>query len=199
MSERRFVDFYEVLQISPRADKETVDKVFRHLAKRLHPDNQTTGDRDAFEELVDAHRVLSDPEERAAYDVRYEEGRASQWGMVETASEPGAYDNDRLLRDRLLSLLYVQRRRDVDDPSMGNIELERLLSCPAEHLEFHMWYLKEKKLVERTSRGVAITALGIDEAEASGNSMPRERLLAARAESHVERENRKQIEPGSDE
>ena len=41
-------DHYEALQVSPRADGDTIDRVFRHLAKRLHPDNQESGDAEIF-------------------------------------------------------------------------------------------------------------------------------------------------------
>ena len=75
----------------------------------------------------------------------------------------------------------MQRRRDVTRPTIGNVELERLLACPQELLDFQMWYLKEKGLVEHTDRGYAITALGIDHAEASRTTLPRERLLTERA------------------
>jgi predicted transcriptional regulator len=90
------------------------------------------------------------------------------------------------VRERLLSLLYVQRRRDVTKPAIGNIELERLLSLPQAHLEFHIWLLKEKKLVERTEQGFAITALGVEEAEKARSLLTRERLLPEQA--GVERE-----------
>ena len=43
------VDYYEVLQISPNADPDTVTRVFRLLARRLHPDQAETGN----EEKVD--------------------------------------------------------------------------------------------------------------------------------------------------
>jgi len=36
-------DFYEVLQLSPNADPDTVHRVFRVLAQRFHPDNKETG------------------------------------------------------------------------------------------------------------------------------------------------------------
>ena len=160
-----FEDHYETLQVSPNADTETIDRVFRHLAKRYHPDNQETGNRESFDRLVAAHRVLSDPEQRTRYDLRYEEGRALQWGLAREAADGQVIEDDRVVRERLLSLLYVQRRRDVKNPAMGNIELERLLSLPPAHLDFHVWFLKEKKLVERTESGLAITALGVEEAE----------------------------------
>jgi len=41
-------DYYEILQISPNADTDTIHRVFQLLAARLHPDNPQTGDRDKF-------------------------------------------------------------------------------------------------------------------------------------------------------
>ena len=183
VSDNEFVDYYEVLQVSPNADAETIERVFRHLAKRYHPDNPHTGDSDRFLGLVDAHRALTDVETRAHYDANYRDGRAEQWQKVEEASGE-VFTDDQSLRDRLLSLLYVQRRRDVLNASMGNIELENLLSVPQEHLEFQMWYLKEKQYVERTDRGVAITALGVDAAESSRGLLTRDRLLPETAGVH---------------
>lgn len=183
MSDNGFVDYYEILQVSPNADAETIERVFRHLAKRYHPDNPQTGDLDHFQVLADACRTLTDVEARAQYDASYQQGRAHQWSIVQEAAGCGAYEEDRSLRDRLLSLLYVQRRRDVRNASMGNVELENLLSCPQEHLEYHIWYLKEKQFVERTDRGFAITALGVDAAESSRALMAVDRLLPETTES----------------
>ena len=43
------------------------------------------------------------------------------------------------------------------------MQLERLLACPAEHLEFHIWYLLEKNWIIRQNNGqLAITVTGID-------------------------------------
>jgi len=54
-------DYYEVLQVSANADTDTISRIFRHLAKRFHPDNTDTGDAEQFERLVQAHRVLMNP------------------------------------------------------------------------------------------------------------------------------------------
>jgi curved DNA-binding protein CbpA len=179
--EEHFEDLYEALQVSPNADSDTIDRVFRHLAKRYHPDNLETGNRERFDQLTRAHRILGDPERRTEYDVHYEEGRKLQWKVAREAANGQVFDEDLVLRERLLSLLYVQRRRDVKDPAIGNIELERLLDCPQEHLDFHVWYLKEKKLVERTERGIAITALGVEDAEQKRAHLTRDQLLPERA------------------
>ena len=199
MTEKSFVDYYEVLQISPNADSDTIERMFRHLAKRVHPDNRGTGDVEKFRMLVEANRVLSDPEQRAAYDVDYQDLRAQEWGLAEEANGVGGYEDDQVLRDRLLSLLYVQRRRDVENAAIGNMELERLLSCPPSHLEFHMWYLKEKKLVESTSRGFAISALGIDEAQSARHRLSRDRMLPERIDDASQGEPRIPIGAGDGE
>jgi len=160
-----FVDYYEVLQVNASAEAETVSRVYRHLAKRYHPDNPDTGDRAKFDELAEAHETLTDPEKRAAYDLRYDDAVEHRLRLLDEAIALGRQDNDEVVRDRLLAVLYTQRRRNVDDPATGEVHLERTLGVPREHLAFHLWYLKEKKWVERTDRGFAITAAGIDAAE----------------------------------
>ncbi len=178
-----FVDYYEVLQVNPRADTDTIARIFRHLAKRYHPDNPVSGDRRRFDQLTEAHEILTNPEKRAAYDLVYEDGVSSRLGLLDEAIGCGGYDEDRVLRERLLSLLYVQRRRNVEQPGIGEVDLERTLDCPREHLAFHIWYLKQKAWVERTDRGFAITAQGIDEVDSSRLRLRKDRLLAERSES----------------
>lgn len=56
-----FVDYYEVLQISPNADQETVHRVYRIQAQRFHPDNLETGDAGKFRAVAEAYQVLSNP------------------------------------------------------------------------------------------------------------------------------------------
>jgi curved DNA-binding protein CbpA len=48
MGKESFNDYYEALQLSPNADLETIERVFRMLAKRYHPDNDQTGNVDKF-------------------------------------------------------------------------------------------------------------------------------------------------------
>src|SRR5216117_3455952 len=135
-----FRDYYETLQLSPNADEETISRVFRILVKRYHPDNADTGNTKKFNEVMEAYRILSDNEKRAAYDVRYEENRASVLKIFDEASSSDSFTGDERVCDGVLSLLYVARRRDASRGGMGVIQMERLLGCPGEHLEFHLWY-----------------------------------------------------------
>ena len=84
-------DHYETLQISPNADPDTIERVFRMLARRFHPDNQDTGNGERFRLIHEAYKVLSDSEKRAGYDVRHITLRQERWRFV--ASGPPA-DND---------------------------------------------------------------------------------------------------------
>jgi curved DNA-binding protein CbpA len=154
-----WTDHYEVLQVSSRADAETIQRVFRHLAKRFHPDNAESGDAARFKQLMESFGILSDPALRARYDVA----------------------DDRRMRTALLSLLYTARRNDSDRAGLGELELERVLGCPETHLKFHVWYLKENGLIRRTESGaLAITATGVDAVlEAGGPGQPAMHLLEA--------------------
>ena len=156
-------DHYEVLQLSPRADQATIQRVFRLLAKRFHPDNHESGDADRFKEVMEAFRVLSNPIRRAEYDAQYEERREMRWRVFDQRSAHDDVASDRRLRDAVLSLLYAARRADPDQPGVGMLELERLLDCPEQHMKFHIWYLKENGWIQRLESGMlAITASGVD-------------------------------------
>lgn len=178
-----FEDFYETLQVSSNADTETIDRVYRILVRRYHPDNQDTGDPEKFTKIVKAHKILSDPDTRAAYDVSYEENRGTTLKIFQETQNPESYDGDKRIMEGLLSILYTSRRRDADKGGVGIVQLERLLGCPSKHLEFHIWYLKEKGWVERLENGMfAITAGGCDRVmEQEGMFLRKDRLIAERS------------------
>jgi len=178
-----FRDYYETLQLSPNADEETISRVYRILVKRYHPDNRDTGNTKNFNEVVDAYRVLSDPEKRAPYDVKYDQNRATVLKLFDEASATDSFEMDRRVCEGILSVLYVARRRDPDRGGVGVIQMERLLGCPSQHLEFPLWYLRQKSWVERMENGLlAITAAGVDKVIDQNNIvLRRDRLIAENA------------------
>jgi hypothetical protein len=180
VSKTDFIDYYELLQVSSNADTDTIDRVFRHLAKKLHPDNKESADPERFRLIVEAHRTFSDPETRAGYDVKYQEYWNSKWKLASEATDGSAYGGDREIRESLLSMLYVQRRRNMKKPGLGDYEMARLLCKPHEMVEFHVWYLKAKGWVERLDSGqLAISALGVDEVEKRRLRLRDDHLLTA--------------------
>jgi curved DNA-binding protein CbpA len=179
MSDLEFVDYYELLQVSPNADDGTIHRVFRHLAKLHHPDTPG-GDAERFNRLVEAHQTLTSPENRAAYDVRHQRHWERKWTVAGQASDPVQLD-DEGIRSRLLSLFYTQRRSNMRNPGMGEMDLARLAGCPAELIEFHIWYLREKGWIQRLETGLcAITAEGVDAVETIRPRSDNMRLIETR-------------------
>ena len=64
------VDHYEVLGVSRDASPEDIKKAYRKLARQLHPDvNDADDAEERFKMVSHAYDVLSDPEQRANYDM----------------------------------------------------------------------------------------------------------------------------------
>jgi hypothetical protein len=167
MSENTFTDYYEDLQISSNADVETIERVYRLLAKRYHPDNNGTGDAEKFNIITTAYRELSDPEKRAAFKTLSE------------ASCSEGFESDQRIRHSILSILYVEIRKDPTYPGIGLWQLEKWLGWPEKILEFHTWYLKEKGWIKFTDTGgYAITASGVDVVEENELNLGKDRLIA---------------------
>src|SRR5688572_11169500 len=65
-----FIDYYKILGVDKKASEEEIKKAYRKLARKLHPD-LNPNDKEAhkkFQQINEAHEVLSDPEKRKKYD-----------------------------------------------------------------------------------------------------------------------------------
>ena len=175
------LDYYQILQLSTTAEMETVHRVYRIMAARFHPDNPNSGDPERFLLLSEAYNVLSDPARRAEYDRLRGEDPNRALPLFQARSFIDDKEGERHRRLGVLCLLYNQRRRHPERPTMGLIELEEIMSIPREYLEFTLWYLREKKYVGMgESADYCLTANGVDFVEE--HSLARDlltRLLAA--------------------
>jgi curved DNA-binding protein CbpA len=180
MENRVTVDYYEILQVSSKAEKTIIERAFRLLAKRYHPDNKQTGDARKFNILLEAYRVLSDPEKRSAYDAAlHHEGN----GIDQNNVLPGGLrlkgpEAEKMIHQAILVVLYAARRRDIRKPGVGIVALEKRFGLPEKELEFHIWYLKEKGWVQRLDTGeFAISASGVDAVMENDLWMKKDRFL----------------------
>src|SRR4051794_11625932 len=103
-----FIDYYEILEISPNANPETVERMFRYFAQRYHPDNPATGDRSRFDVIVEAHTTLKDPIKRTQYDLNYGRQSGVRLKLVEESNNGKGISQGIDVQNRLLSLLYVR-------------------------------------------------------------------------------------------
>jgi hypothetical protein len=96
-----FVDYYDVLQVSPHADADVVEKAYRVLMGKHHPDKG--GDTRHAQRLNEAHDVIGDPKKRADYNREW--ARHRHWtaqpprtSATGTAAAPQAAPRSRRLR-----------------------------------------------------------------------------------------------------
>ncbi|HEX2253243.1 MAG TPA: DnaJ C-terminal domain-containing protein [Thermoanaerobaculia bacterium] len=64
-----FKDYYEALGIDRKASADEIQRAYKKLARKYHPDiNKEPGAEDRFKDIGEAYEVLKDPEKRAKYD-----------------------------------------------------------------------------------------------------------------------------------
>ena len=64
-------DYYAIIQVDHRAEKEVIEAAYRRLASKYHPDvDSSPGATERMKLINAAYEVLSDPAKRAAYDLR---------------------------------------------------------------------------------------------------------------------------------
>src|SRR5260370_13809082 len=147
MADEPFIDFYELMQISPNAEPETIQRVYRMLATRFHPDNPKTGNAERFVKLGQAYRILSSPEMRAAYDLRCQLRNSQPISVFELSEFAAGIDGEANRRMGILVLLYNRRRSNPDAPGMSILEFDNVIAFPIEHLMFTLWYLKHAEFI----------------------------------------------------
>jgi len=155
-------DHYELLRLSPGAEPEVVEKVYRKLAKRFHPDNRETGDAETFLRIAEAYRVLSDPRKRMEYDAERIAARTSPRFQFRSAEFFSGVVGEQNRRLAILCLLYRKRTNNYEFPGLSLFELEQLTGCTQGELGFSIWYNCEKGYARSSDKDYCLTAEGVD-------------------------------------
>jgi curved DNA-binding protein CbpA len=166
-------NYYEFLQISPKAEPDTIHRVYKFLAARYHPDNGETGDAGKFYLLKQAYDVLSDPEKRAKYDSGFETEPAQPDPLSTSVDFMDKIDGELNRRWAFLALLYIQRRTNPSSPEVPLKEVELRMGFPRDYLEFTTWYLLKKGFITRGDNSAfTLTAEGVDFVETHRGDIP---------------------------
>lgn len=166
-------DYYEFLQISPNAEAETIHRVYRFMAVRLHPDNPKTGDPEKFFLLKQAYDVLSDPKQRADYDAALNAEGSQAPPLSTTIDFMDSLEGELNRRLAVLALLYIQRRTNPHNPEVPLNEVERRMGFPRDYLDFTTWYLRSKGYITRADNSdFTLTADGVDFVESQRVNIP---------------------------
>lgn len=156
------VDHYEVLQVSPNAEPETIQRVYRLLAQRYHPDNRESGDAERFRQIHQSYTVLIDPDLRTQYDVSHQQRQQDRWRLV-SLGDSNDRATEHAVRLTVLEVLCARRRMEPNKPGLFPNEIEKLIGIPQEHLQFSTWYLLQKRYIQRADNSqLVITVEGVD-------------------------------------
>lgn len=67
-------NYYQILEVSQNASQEVIEKAYRVLAKKCHPDiwpkDKTYFAESRFKEITEAYNILSNTDLRTEYDIR---------------------------------------------------------------------------------------------------------------------------------
>ncbi len=65
------MNYYQILNVKPSASKSEIKQAYRSLAKKFHPDTQTSmANHEEIIKLNQAYEVLNDPQNRLIYDKK---------------------------------------------------------------------------------------------------------------------------------
>jgi len=166
-------DYYEFLQINPKAEVGTIHRVYRFMAGRFHPDNPETGDPEKFLLLNRIYDVLSDPAKRADYDASRQTQEPEADPIFELSAFVNGIEGEVNRRIGILALLYNKRRKSSRDPAISLWDLEQKMAMPREYLDFATWYLKNKGYITIADNSdFTLTALGVDYVEENADKNP---------------------------
>jgi curved DNA-binding protein CbpA len=166
-------DYYEFLQISPNAEPSTIQRVYKFLAARFHPDNPESGDAQKFALLKQAYDVLSDAARRSQYDNSREKEEVEAIPIPDTMDFLDSIDGELNRRLAVLAVLYKRRRTNSTRPEVSLGEIESLMNFPRDYLDFTIWYLLKKEFVTRADNSaLTLTAEGVDFIETQRANIP---------------------------
>lgn len=169
---------YQLLQVDKDAHVTIIRYAYRFLAAMYHPDNGETGDAEKFRIITEAWKTLSDDGKRAAYDMslgmqdqakgaapKPKQPKINEFGRDALPNIPkaGLTWNEIELRLAILQILLAARKKR---PNSGGASGKMLMDClnmdGIAEIEFALWYLREKGLIESGERVFMITAHGLD-------------------------------------
>jgi len=176
-SDPKDLTLYQLLQVDRDAHSTIIRYAYRFLAAMYHPDNGETGDAEKFRIITEAWKTLSDDGKRAAYDMSL--GLQEQSGGKASAPKPkiNEYGKDKLphipksgitwneieLRLAILQILLAARKKKpATGGANGKMLMDVLNIDDVAEIEFAIWYLREKGLLEPGERNFMITAVGVD-------------------------------------
>ncbi len=177
------LNYYQLLQVNREAHSTIIRYAYRFLAAMYHPDNSETGDAEKFRIITEAWRTLSDEGKRAAYDMSLGQEelqpghprpggapgapqpgaqRAPGYGLPKNLKTGISWQEIELRLAILQILLDARKKKPKSGGASAKLIMDVLSIDNVEEVEYALWYLREKGLIEPGERLFMITAVGVD-------------------------------------
>ena len=163
----KFQDHYEVLEVDPRAEAETIQRAYASLAQKYRPEDPAGGDPGKLQAVKLAYEVLSDPVLRQHFDkVKGIDAQGAPKFNGTAFFE--ALGRESGLRLAVLCVLYDRRRARPSVPGLSLRQLDSIVASADEEMNFALWYLKQRGLAASDDKSnLLITVEGMDFLEAT--------------------------------
>ena len=103
-------NYYEILQVSSNATKEIIDKAYKTLAKKYHPDANPPEKKgwaeENFKKINEAYETISDKDKREKYDEQLKKAKQK----LEQERYNRLYEQNEALKRELNNLRTIQAR-----------------------------------------------------------------------------------------
>ena len=119
------VNYYQILKVSPKATNAEIKSAYRRLARKIHPDVNTTDAPEnasgEFAKIAKAYEILSNPKERAAYDRQLLNAQYKN-----SASNDTVFSSENAHAKRWRQMAYERRYNEIIDRMIADERRETM-------------------------------------------------------------------------
>ena len=120
-------NYYEILEVNKNASPEIIEKAYKTLVKKYHPDLQQDENKNKYEEKIkkinEAYDILSDPEKRKKYDLNLKNTEISINDYNSLYQENiNLKNNLNILKEKLNYLNNIQNNYKKNNLNYNNLE-----------------------------------------------------------------------------
>ena len=119
-------NYYDILEVNKNASPEIIEKAYKTLAKKYHPDLQEESQKESagekLKEINEAYEILSNPESRANFDKILLDTTISSEDFNKIANE------NKQLHEELNNLKYnnnLRRDSNYSNQNLNNFNIEQ--------------------------------------------------------------------------
>ena len=110
-------NYYDILQVNQNASPEIIEKAYKTLAKKYHPDLQPEENKKQAEEILkdinEAYEILSNPISKVDYDNSLKENYISE------EDYKNLYNQNEILKNKLNNI--YQKEKNINNINSENI------------------------------------------------------------------------------